>query len=96
MREILFRGYSKDEEKWVYGCLTLNYTIIDKCGNEWQVETGSIGQYTGFRDINGDRIFEGDIIATPDGGFIPVDDIRDIFTVFFEQGRIAAHSYKVE
>lgn len=96
MREILFRGYSKDEEKWVYGCLTLNYTIIDKCGNEWQVEAGSIGQYTGFRDINGDRIFEGDIIATSDGGFIPVNDIRDMFTVFFEQGRIAAHSYKVE
>ena len=96
MREILFRGYSKDEEKWVYGCLTLNYTIIDKCGNEWQVEPSSIGQYTGYRDIDGHKIFEGDIIATPDGGFIPVDDIRDMFTVFFEQGRIAAHNYKVD
>ena len=41
-------------------------------------------------------MFEGDIIATPDGGFIPVNDIRDMFTVFFEQGRIAAHNYKVD
>ena len=96
MREILFRGYSKDEEKWVYGCLTLNYTIIDKCGDEWQVGPSSIGQYTGYRDIDGNKIFEGDIIATPDGGFIPVNDIRDMFTVFFEQGRIAAHNYKVD
>ena len=92
MREILFRGYSKDEEKWVYGCLTLNYTIIDKCGDEWQVEPSSIGQYTGYRDFNGHKIFEGDVLSFCND-YITIDDIRYIpnninFAI------IAAHSYK--
>ena len=95
MREILFRGYSKNEEKWVYGCLTLNYTIIDKCGNEWQVEAGSIGQYTGFRDINGDRIFEGDVMYL-DGSYFTVDDILTASGDKLVRATIAAHSYKVE
>ena len=95
MREILFRGYSKNEEKWVYGCLTLNYTIIDKCGNEWQVEAGSIGQYTGFRDINGDRIFEGDVMYL-DGSYFTVDNIMAVSVDKAVRATIAAHSYKVE
>lgn len=95
MREILFRGYSKDEEKWVYGCLTLNYTIIDKCGNEWQVEAGSIGQYTGFRDINGDRIFEGDVMYL-DGSYFIIDNMLTASGDKLARATIAAHSYKVE
>ena len=95
MREILFRGYSKDEEKWVYGCLTLNYTIVDKCGNEWHVETGSIGQYTGFRDINGDRIFEGDVMYL-DGSYFIVDNMMAVSGDKLVRATITAHSYKVE
>ena len=95
MREILFRGYSKDEEKWVYGCLTLNYTIIDKCGDEWQVEPSSIGQYTGYRDIDGNKIFEGDVLYL-DGSYFTIEDMRAVSGDKAVRATIAAHNYKVD
>lgn len=52
MREIIFRGYSKQIERWVYGYLMYNNIIIDKCGKEWRVEAESVGQYTGYCDKN--------------------------------------------
>ena len=69
MREILFRGYNKETKKWYYGMLGKfdnKYFIDDGTGTKPFVEEKSIGQYTGFVDEDGEKIFEGDII---DAGF---------------------------
>lgn len=75
MREILFRGKSVTDGRWVFGnlfdfgdCKTIttvkDFSIIDSC----EVIPETIGQCTGLKDKNNVDAFEGDIVVCNQSG----------------------------
>ena len=84
MREILFRGKTKDGE-WIEGYYIVMagkhyiYSIEDVIYYEVIPET--VGQYTGLTDKNGTKIFEGDIVKHYNNS----DDGFDIGALYWDE-----------
>lgn len=99
MREVIFRGKEKDTGKWLYGDLqTVGHKrFIDGYRMRGRVNPGTVGQYIGIKDKNGNRVFEGDIIQTY-FSFAPGDAGYGVsqkpFVVEWEQSRASYRAYK--
>lgn len=76
MREIVFRGKSRDDGKWYEGDLgtVAHKRFIDDGKNNERVIPETVGQYTGLTDKNGKKIFEGDILKVQTRVYIEEDN----------------------
>lgn len=90
MREILFRGKRVDNGEWTEGYLFKSWNKVfllwgmtGDCPNMEEVVPETVGQFTGLCDKNGKKIFEGDIVESPNGtqGFIEWQNAECAFLV---------------
>ena len=105
MREILFRGKRLDHGVWEEGYYSPkdlpSYDaepvdmpcIIREEDLLWcKVDPATVGQYTGLKDKNGKKIFEGDVVRFTErqlGG----KDVPVVEAVEFSEGGFATHRY---
>ncbi|MHC1568707.1 MAG: YopX family protein [Candidatus Syntropharchaeia archaeon] len=69
MREIKFRAWDENREKWVYFRLDeiVNINHESLTDDEWAfIQLKDVGQYTGLKDKNGREVYEEDIVRFKD------------------------------
>ena len=90
MKEILFKGKRVDNGEWTEGYFFKSWDKVfilwgmtGDCPNMEEVVPETVGQFTGLCDKNGRKIFEGDIVESPNGtqGFLEWQNAECAFLV---------------
>lgn len=94
IREIIFRGKRVDNGEWTYGFYFehsidgqkqsyIKYQTFDEGFVTNEVDVNTVGQYTGIKDDKDVKIFEGDIVESPNGtqGFVEWQNAECAFLV---------------
>lgn len=92
MRKIMFRGKRLKRQKgaWVFGnlCECSAGTFIGSLNPGVEVDSDTVGQFTGFTDYYGNSIYEGDIL------FCRKDDMKHAFrSVVYQRGCFCLHDW---
>ena len=66
-REVIFRGWSPIDGKWIYGSgvhsTPFRTYLLTDAGRLLEVESETVGEWTGLHSNTGRKIFEGDVVA---------------------------------
>ena len=66
-REVLFRGWSPIDGKWIYGSgvhsTPFRTYLLTDAGRLLEVEPETVGEWTGLHSNIGRKIFEGDVVS---------------------------------
>lgn len=103
MREILFRGKRVIDGEWAESCCPLGEMHSGTVTHDFDPKT--VCQYTGFRDVNGKKIFEGDIVGyidmySTENGYSEMDCVGEVGwseeeACFYVTNRLSAESWEV-
>lgn len=110
MREILFRGKTKNKHReWIIGLIgkirnlddEIEYYITEdpEIENIWlerQIDPSTLGQYTGLTDKNGRKVFEGDIVMFGFSPCVVKYDLTNSRYMFYDRGIYLKNGFNVD